>query len=810
MTGCREPSAPANVIDYYQSQTQPSEATKRQLGRQSLVLPTEGDLAGIDTSPPVSIHDIITSHAGEPSSVVADALVNTPSCHQELITYLSDNSPAPKRYEAPLAWIRLKASLDEQDQLPGFSTERLLCSPERYVNDLENTGPERLVANLPLILNVLPKYNPLGLVQKLESMRSWDVIINNLSAIREAMPDYDAQGLVQQLGSMKRWHTIANNLPAIREAMPDYDAQGLLKQMLTTNRLKEAHIETFRPYVPNISEVLLRRRLPEAIVRSHDLQTSLETASALDDTLLSSEPDYQPLIPSGIAEFRKLRLSNYSYDCFKFLFEPLKNNTDEGEELKNKLNSLGMDTENIEMTINQAVGLATKSITSILEGKDAEESRILETTYGRKLALHTLRAKRGQWSLNLSENEIMDMITNPGLIKSSREPKVITTEVMLVDKSTHRPKLAPTREAVREATSLLRSLHGANPETTVNQTTKIRNALLAESTALLNTLQSKAEPGTELAKRLAPQIQKAEKKIALLQEISIDPDNTNDSLSQLAQFDTKNREIIQAIRSALISSAMPNTIVPENIKNLRNITDIESHQLTPEQISSLGEFFNHHIVQEFWERRGLIITSSGASAIRTPSIKNWEDASLARDSSSQQQTSGLSLPVKFIANSSPFIRTVAGAMGDACYSQNGEKVPESADVITMTNEDATKILGNFLLLDSEYVDENNTPQKIKVLRAVNPLDSTLKRYPAKSMVGAIIEVSKQLLPEGYKLAVIIDKISNIGTTNRPTVLAALHSMRELGEIEKLPLPGVVESVNFNGYNSTNSVYLVQQ
>ena len=177
----------------------------------------------------------------------------------------------------------------------------------------------------------------------------WDVIINNLSAIREAVPNYDVQGPVQELESMRSWDVIINNLSAIREAMPDYDAQGLLKQMLTTNRLKEAHIETFRPYVPNISEVLLRRRLPEAIVRSHDLQTSLETASALDDTLLSSEPDYQPLIPSGIAEFRKLRLSNYSYDCFKFLFEPLKNNTDEGEELKNKLKKIINENKEIEI-----------------------------------------------------------------------------------------------------------------------------------------------------------------------------------------------------------------------------------------------------------------------------------------------------------------------------------------------------------------------------------------------------------------------------------------------------------------------------
>lgn len=253
---------------------------------------------------------------------------------------------------------------------------------------------------------------------------------------------------------------------------------------------------------------------------------------------------------------------------------------------------------------------------------------------------------------------------------------------------------------------------------------------------------------------------------------------------------------------------MPSVAVPEDIRMLQNMPNIESDQLTPEQISNLAEFFNHHVIQEYWGKQGLARTSKGGGsslATGTPSINGWERANQAREVS--QQASSDSQPVKSIVNSSQFIRTVAGAMGDACYSQFGHEVPPSADVITMTNEDTTKILGNFLLLDSEYTDESNTTQKIKVLRAINPLDSTLKRYSAKSLMEMIIEVSKQLLPDGYRLAVIVDEDCNLATTNRQAILTVLHEMRKSKEIGQ-PLPGVSRSVNFK-YDSTDKVCLVQ-
>lgn len=379
---------------------------------------------------------------------------------------------------------------------------------------------------------------------------------------------------------------------------------------------------------------------------------------------------------------------------------------------------------------------------------------------------------------------------------------------VVADRSTRRSSLAPTSEAIKEADNLLRSLRQADPETIESQVVQIKDALEHELAASMKRIQERINNNQDRAYIFKPQEQKIKDKIERLQNISIGPNSINASLAQLAQFDTKNTEIIQAIRSALISSAMHSVVEPENIRNLRNTPDTGS--LTAEQISSLGEFFNHHVIQEFWEKQGLITTrntkKSGSSATGTPSIRGWEE--INRTIEASQQASAQRQPVKFIANSSLFIRTVAGAMGDACYSQEGEIVPESADVITMTNEDMTKILGNFLVLDSEYLDENSNRQKIKVLRAINPLESTLSRYHLESMLDAVIGASKQLLPEGYSLAVIVDTVSNAATTNRPQVLAKLHGMMKSGKINGSELAGVSPSVNFNGYNSTGSVYLV--
>lgn len=821
---------------------QPSKVA-RTLGGQSLRSDSVHCSPEGNTPYPVSVHDIIASQTDTSPPIVADVLVNTPACYEELTGYLSGNSPAPESYKAPLGWIKLKAWLDEQKETSVFSRERLLCNPEQYTDYLESTYPYQLLVNLSSALNTMPEYDTAGLVKRLENEGwsdtiantlsvitdklpgydvaglvkrlegggKWHIIVNNLTAIKDNLPNYDVTGLVKELEDRGQWHAIAYTLSEIMEKLPNYDATGVLVSMLASGvQPSETKIKSYRPYTPNITEILSRHRLVDNITKSHDLQTYLEAVEAIEKTF-SGKPGYQPIIPNDIAEFRKLRLGNYSYDCFKLLFEPLKNNTNESKDLMDQLNELGIDTQNTELAINQAIGLVTKSIAGILEGNDSSENnRVLKTAYGSKLALHILRVKRGEWSLRQSEEEILDMMTDPDIIKSSRDPRVITTEVGLVNQSTRRSKLAPTNEATREAMALLRALRQINPETIANQTTRIRSTLQNELTNSLIQLRGKAEPGTNLAETLAPQIQKIEEKIKLLQEISFDPDNPYESLSQLAQFDTKNYEIIQEIRSALISSAIPVIVVPENIKDLQIIPDLGLHQLTPEQISSLGKFYNHHVIQEFWEKQGLVATSAsgrgGSIATRTPSIKSWEDANRAIERS--QQTSSRSLPVKFIANSSPFIRTIAGAMGDACYSQHNAEVPASADVITMTSQDMSKILGNFLLLESEYTKTStNSPQKIKVLRAINPLSSTLKRYSAKDIMDKIINVSKQLLPEGYKLAVIIDDALSLATTNRPEIIDVLHAMKNNGEI-KSSLSGVDKSVNFNGYDSTGNVYLV--
>ncbi len=283
-----------------------------------------------------------------------------------------------------------------RDILPGYDVMKGLNGLEKDPIGA-SLSLNAIANNLPTIVDKLPDYDVEGLVRKLEDAWSLVAVVNNLSTIVDKLPDYDVKGLVRKLEDAGSLFAVVNNLSTIVDKLPDYDVEGLVKLILTGfERLDGATTEALRPHIPNIAEITSRHRLAMIATGSHDLLTDLEGVEALEKPLYG-KPGYLPFITSDIMKFRKLSLSNYSYDCFKLLFEPLENDTDEGKRLKDQLNRLGVDAHDTASAINQTISLLTNSIAGTLEGRStAEENAILNTAYGRKLALHILRVKRGR------------------------------------------------------------------------------------------------------------------------------------------------------------------------------------------------------------------------------------------------------------------------------------------------------------------------------------------------------------------------------------------------------------------------------
>ncbi|MBP6005574.1 hypothetical protein KA531_01560 [Candidatus Saccharibacteria bacterium] len=606
-----------------------------------------------------------------------------------------------------------------------------------------------------------------------------------------------------------RLYDVVNNLTEFLEADPSL-APTIYQDFKRSNIINLGIATTLQPYLHERQgaegEYILEDMLILNAIKAKapNLRNYLEKFIRLSNHTQSSDRKIiNPRSPLG--KFLKTELLDMSPATYSQLFVPLMpglDNLDEKEpnsqasRIQVLLASLGgLDaikgksrlTKQCNAIIETARSALLKSISGIPLGE--AERMVLEIEYGMDTIANALRLRRGQWALSISNEELRRLL----LANETEASQIFHREVAKT--KANRADTTIPEDAGLEISSLVASLLQA-----ININKQGLNSPNILAVELDDLRQEILTSDIWINDQVAQDIS----------NINID---TSDKLQQLNSIVLigelscyANQEQMQKLRALLLATYIHTEHIPEGIRSIIDSIKDDNQSLTLgiDQTIALVDFLRHNILQEFW---GIGVAGENKwineDVLKFPRYDKWYQEYLNNKGSIVGTEE-----IGFIQNSSLFMRTVAGAIGDACYSSSGNIVPESAQVVTMVETKTNKVLGNFLLLDTATTTEEGIRIPLKVLRAVNPLVSTLSRYDVDSIVETIISVSKDALPEGYQLGVIIDPKSNLATTNREAVLRVFKDMILEGKVAIEPCRITGKSVVFNKYQSDDRVHIV--
>ena len=178
-------------------------------------------------------------------------------------------------------------------------------------------------------------------------------------------------------------------------------------------------------------------------------------------------------------------------------------------------------------------------------------------------------------------------------------------------------------------------------------------------------------------------------------------------------------------------------------------------------------------------------------------VKKYQKAQ-ARYSQPKQRTE-----IEIAYSDGPEVRYTAGTMGDACYSESTQSIPDNAICGTLFK--GNQILGNFLVLEADYIIKNGETLPIMVLRGINPLALTMAKYDTASLFDSIAQSVADTFPN-HDLGLILDRNTNQATTNR--ALLHSHLTRRYGQKNKPIQIANNNEVDYNGYRSHQYVRLI--
>lgn len=148
----------------------------------------------------------------------------------------------------------------------------------------------------------------------------------------------------------------------------------------------------------------------------------------------------------------------------------------------------------------------------------------------------------------------------------------------------------------------------------------------------------------------------------------------------------------------------------------------------------------------------------------------------------------------------------SGYLADACWASRYQSTTESFPNITAVimqdvSRDVPRPVGSSLLIETTATD--GTP--LLIIRGLNPQESYINHVDIPDFYNKYTEFVKRLAESRKrKAAIVIDNHSGGASTNRPLLYNFLNGQKEnLNQIGVSP-----EDTTFNGYNITNSTYLL--
>jgi hypothetical protein len=165
------------------------------------------------------------------------------------------------------------------------------------------------------------------------------------------------------------------------------------------------------------------------------------------------------------------------------------------------------------------------------------------------------------------------------------------------------------------------------------------------------------------------------------------------------------------------------------------------------------------------------------------------------------------LPMKFIPTRG-ILMEFSGHIADACWADKYEDtIPATFPnftAVTMVQNPETKherISGSCMLIETKN-EENG--ENLLVIRGFNPIENTINQLSVDDFYKKFTSYLKKLAQkDGRKLAIVIDQRSGMAATNRPL----LHNYLSELNLQKVPVP--YSETEFNGYDISDNVYLVE-
>lgn len=522
-----------------------------------------------------------------------------------------------------------------------------------------------------------------------------------------------------------------------------------------------------------------------------------------------------------------------SVHLYTKVYLPLIEGSEDGiASLRELALDLGIDSaELLKLNPDEAytkIEVKTRQIISALLGgdlQDMEELRLSNPDIG-NMILNKLRAKRGGWAIeHLNAFDLEDMVDVDTVNRANLRWEVQNYKVeKLAPELMAQADPAPTNEAIDEADLICEAIASAYSRSNQDDDSDAMQFITKAMALSVEELRKAADTITKSTKTFPEgarerQLEVIQGKISNLVDeegATLVPNlgTIGDVIKIVNSLSGSNSDPVgRSIRLDLLSFLYYPVIakgLPDNIKELAyrgNQRLSPSRSPGPKYSSSdmrtLEEYVRHAIADEWWgkatETSQKDIRQSFRNSLKTRSIqdniKAWDKLIVARTALSKSKDRKREFTnIKIVRSNSKLLRTTAGAMGDACYSQFGSIVPEEDDVCVILDEN-DNIAGSFLLLRGRDIKGNH----LLMIRALNPLDSLLKKVDADSLTDIIFKVTKDLAEtEGAQAVIVVDQVSNAATTNRPAILELVKQKTD----GKKKILSKDRRLVFNNYEST--------
>ncbi len=266
------------------------------------------------------------------------------------------------------------------------------------------------------------------------------------------------------------------------------------------------------------------------------------------------------------------------------------------------------------------------------------------------------------------------------------------------------------------------------------------------------------------------------------------------NFSALAQEKVFNDLLMQAVFAYTLQK------FPEQRERMAQVLTKETPDV--DSISAILDFTEHMTTKEAWKT---YFTDKNAKR----AFQNILDTKEINDGLSRltedRSNSRSVTPVEFVPTRG-ILMEFSGYIADACwasrYDNSAEQFPNITTIVMQdVSKEVPKLLGSCLLIETT----SNGGGPLLIIRGLNPLESYINHVDIPDFYGKFTDYVKRLAElKERKAAIVIDDHSGGASTNRPLLFNFLSNQKN--NLSRIDVPS--ENTTFNGYNISNSTYLL--